>query len=137
MKKISIEQLRKMNLEQLKILSEKVKIDNYIDKIFDSFLLLSSLERQGVRASKYEIINAFESLEGIFQPQTTEKLLELTRQNHVNSEEILYVGAKYFLFKGDNAKALEFYNNLADYYKMHGQINEHKQCVDIIKKIST
>lgn len=113
----------------------KARLDRYVDKICGSYLHLYSLEQQGERANKTEIINALEELGGVFNSEYADMIFDLTKANHRNSREILYVGSLFHSFAGNKEMSIRYYNGLADYYKQLGKKLEYQKYIDIIKKL--
>ena len=62
-------------------------------------------------------------------------IFDLTKANHRNSREILYVGSLFHSFAGNKEMSIRYYNGLADYYKQLGKKLEYQKYIDIIKKL--
>ncbi len=113
----------------------EARLNRYVDKICGSYLHLYSLEQQGERANKTEIIKALEELGGVFNSEYADMIFDLTKANHRNSREILYVGGLYHSYAGNKEMSIKYYSGLADYYKQLGKNLEYQKYIEIINRL--
>ena len=112
---------------------KNILIKNHISRICDSYLYLYCFEQQGEKANPYAVTEELEHLQGVFEHETADEIFEMAKNNHRNAKEILYTGALYYAFSGDQDKSIKYYEALSDYYKQRGMIKESEKCQEAIK----
>lgn len=128
--------LSKIKGKEILDTNTRIKLKICLKKIDENYLYLKSNELKGANFERIGVIQALESLKGVFEPENhKEALLKLAQNNHPNSREILYTGGMYATFKGDKEMASQYYTELAKYYKLLGNEKEAQKYSEIIKNL--
>lgn len=111
------------------------KVDHYLKKIDNAYLHFTALRQEGAKTSSVEISRAMNQLNNVFTEDFSELFLRMAKNNHPNRREILSVGSLYHSYVGNTTQAIDYYKELAEYYKQYGKTAEYNECINVIESL--
>lgn len=112
---------------------EEQMLAKYVDIIRVKCWRMQAMEQSNDYRS---VPSELDSLAHIYNEENSEKLYELARGNHANAKEILYVGALYHQYAGNDEQAVKYYKELAHQHKLLGNTDEYEKYSKIAEDIS-